>query len=49
VEFAGPDVTFVELGPGSVLTGLVKRIDPDARRLTCGTVEEVESMMEMVA
>ncbi len=47
--FAGPDATFVEVGPGRVLTGLMKRIDRDASRSSCGTADEVESMMEKVA
>ena len=33
---------FVELGPGSVLTGLVKRIAPDAETANVGTPEDVE-------
>nr|WP_221269792.1 ACP S-malonyltransferase [Deinococcus budaensis] len=37
---AGADL-FVEFGPGTVLTGLVKRILPDARTLNVGTVEQV--------
>lgn len=34
--------TFVELGSGTVLTGLLKRIDPDAARINLGTPEEFE-------
>jgi [acyl-carrier-protein] S-malonyltransferase len=33
---------FVEIGPGSVLTGLVKRIAPDAETANVGTPEDVE-------
>jgi [acyl-carrier-protein] S-malonyltransferase len=40
-----PGTTFVEMGPGAVLTGLVKRLAPDCRTLTCGTVAEVESLL----
>jgi [acyl-carrier-protein] S-malonyltransferase len=40
---AGVD-TFVEVGPGTVLTGMVKRIAPDARRLSAATPDEVASV-----
>jgi [acyl-carrier-protein] S-malonyltransferase len=33
---------FVEFGPGTVLTGLVKRILPDARTVNVGTLAQVE-------
>jgi [acyl-carrier-protein] S-malonyltransferase len=33
---------FMEIGPGSVLTGLVKRIVPDAETANVGTPEDVE-------
>ncbi|GMA16107.1 ACP S-malonyltransferase [Deinococcus metallilatus] len=39
---AGADV-FIEFGPGTVLTGLVKRILPDARTVNVGTAERVGS------
>lgn len=39
---AGADV-FVEFGPGTVLTGLVKRILPEARTLNLGTAEQVRA------
>lgn len=38
----GVDV-FIEFGPGTVLTGLVKRILPDARTLNVGTAEQVKN------
>ncbi|HEX5580191.1 MAG TPA: ACP S-malonyltransferase, partial [Gemmatimonadaceae bacterium] len=41
-----PDALFVELGPGNVLTGLMKRIAPDAATATCGTPAEVESLLQ---
>lgn len=44
-----PGTTFVEMGPGAVLSGLVKRLAPDCRTMTCGTVSEVESLMGMKA
>ena len=37
--------TFFELGPGNVLTGLLKRIDREARGRAIGTVEEVQSIL----
>ncbi|MXV18735.1 ACP S-malonyltransferase [Deinococcus xianganensis] len=38
---AGADV-FIEFGPGTVLTGLVKRILPDARTINVGTAAQVQ-------
>ncbi len=43
-----PGVTFVEMGPGAVLSGLVKRLAPDCRSLTCGTVAEVEGLLSQL-
>lgn len=37
--------TFVEVGTGTVLSGLVRRIDREARCLPAGTVESIESVM----
>lgn len=36
--------TFVEIGPGKVLTGLIKRISESARLLNIGSVEAVKSL-----
>jgi [acyl-carrier-protein] S-malonyltransferase len=40
-----PDTTFVEIGPGNVLAGLIKRIVPGARSITLGTADEVEKFL----
>jgi len=37
--------TFVEMGPGNVLTGLLKRLAPNHTAKTCGTVAEVEALL----
>jgi [acyl-carrier-protein] S-malonyltransferase len=40
-----PGALFVEMGPGAVLTTLVKRIMPGARTMTCGTPTEVDQLI----
>jgi [acyl-carrier-protein] S-malonyltransferase len=40
-----PGALFVEMGPGAVLAGLVKKIAPGAECVTCGTPADVESLM----
>ena len=42
-----PGTTFVEMGPGAVLSGLVKRLAPGCTTMTCGTVAEVEALLKM--
>ena len=44
-----PDALFVELGPGSVLSGLVRKIAPSLRTAHCGTALEVEQLLAQVA
>jgi [acyl-carrier-protein] S-malonyltransferase len=44
-----PHASFVEMGPGAVLTGLVKRIAPQIATATCGTTTEVERFLEQAA
>lgn len=41
-----PGLPFVEAGPGSVLTGLLKKIVPEAQALTLGTAAEVERFLQ---
>lgn len=40
-----PDVTFIELGPGHVLSGLIRKIHPDAVVLPAGTAAHVEAIL----
>ncbi len=40
-----PEATFVEVGPGNVLSGLLKRSVPGARSVALGTADEVEKFL----
>jgi [acyl-carrier-protein] S-malonyltransferase len=40
-----PDATFLEAGPGNVLSGLLKRIVPGATTVALGTADEVEKFL----
>jgi [acyl-carrier-protein] S-malonyltransferase len=44
-----PGALFVEMGPGTVLAGLVKKIAPDAQTVPCGTAADVESLLQRVS
>jgi [acyl-carrier-protein] S-malonyltransferase len=44
-----PEALFVEMGPGSVLTGLMGRLVKGARTAACGTAPEAEKLLQMVA
>ncbi len=46
---AYPDGTFVEMGPGNVLTGLLKRLAPKHAAKTCGTLAEVEALLSALS
>jgi [acyl-carrier-protein] S-malonyltransferase len=39
-------VRFVEIGPGTVLTGLAKRIVPGCETLNLGTAAELTAFLE---
>ncbi len=43
-----PDALYVEMGPGSVLKGLAKKIAPSLTVSTCGTAADVDALMAMV-
>jgi [acyl-carrier-protein] S-malonyltransferase len=42
------DALYVEMGPGAVLKGLVKKIAPALNVVTCGTAAEVDALLAMV-
>jgi [acyl-carrier-protein] S-malonyltransferase len=41
-----PGATFVEIGPGNVLSGLLKRIVPGAKAVALGSADEVERFLQ---
>jgi len=43
------DMTFVEVGPGTVLSGLVRRIVSGAAAVSLGTAEQITSFLEQHA
>jgi [acyl-carrier-protein] S-malonyltransferase len=44
-----PEALYVEMGPGSVLSGLMGRLVKGARTFACGTAAETEKLLQMVA
>ena len=40
--------TFIELGPGSVLTGTVKRIAPEAQAISVSTPDDLDALLELL-
>jgi [acyl-carrier-protein] S-malonyltransferase len=45
-RLGGNGARFVEIGPGTVLAGLLKRIVPEANVVSLGTADEVTKFME---
>jgi [acyl-carrier-protein] S-malonyltransferase len=41
--------TFVEVGPGNVLSGLVKRIDRSVKAVSVNSIEALERLPELLA
>jgi [acyl-carrier-protein] S-malonyltransferase len=41
--------TFVEVGPGNVLSGLVKRIDRSVKTVSINSIEALERLPELLA
>lgn len=44
---AFPDALYVELGTGSVLSGLARRIAPEVTTMAAGTLAELEKLLEL--
>ena len=43
-----PDALYVEMGPGTVLKGLVKKIAPALTVVSCGTGADVDALLTLV-
>jgi [acyl-carrier-protein] S-malonyltransferase len=43
-----PDALYVELGPGTVLAGLVRKIAPAVETAPCGTPADVEQLLNRI-
>ena len=46
LDAAHPEAVFVEMGPGSVLAGLARKIVPGREVLSCGTATEVDALLQ---
>lgn len=44
-----PEALFVELGPGTVLAGLVRKVAPAVATAPCGTAADVENLLSRIA
>ena len=40
-----PDALYIEMGPGTVLKGLVKKIAPTLNVVGCGTAADVDALL----
>ena len=49
ITLVHPDAVYVEMGPGTVLKGLMKKIAPEVTVMTCGTASEVDTLLSAVA
>jgi [acyl-carrier-protein] S-malonyltransferase len=43
-----PDALYVEMGPGSVLKGLAKKIAPKLKVVSCGTAADVDALLTLM-
>jgi [acyl-carrier-protein] S-malonyltransferase len=43
-----PDALYVEMGPGTVLKGLAKKIAPALKVVSCGTAADVDALLTLV-
>ena len=46
---ASPEPAFVEVGPGAVLTGMIKRIAPDAKAVALSGPDDLDTLVEALA
>lgn len=44
-----PDALYVEMGPGAVLKGLLKKIAPNLKVVTCGSADGVDALLTLIA